>query len=95
MKGFLSRIIHKESFLITILLSGTVVIIFGMGMLTSGMFFYQDIPSSATLDYRTVEPGTGGFLWSGSAQYYIFDIDGNRYLVSQSTFDSYEGLPRK
>ena len=57
----------------------------------SRAFIFDTIPPKTELVYRTVE-GTGAY---GRAEYYVFDTNGNRYRVSESTFDAYTELPRK
>ena len=91
MKNRISQMVNSIGFLILIV----VLVFVGMVLITSGLLTYDTIPPEATLVYRTVEPGTGGFLFSGGAQYFVFDEDGQRYSISQSTFDSYADLPRQ
>jgi len=86
----------KERSLLIKLIIAMLVMIAGIYLLFSGAFYtYQDIPDNVVLSYKAAEPGAGGFLFYGGVQYYIFDNDGNRYKVSQDTFDSYVDLPRK
>jgi hypothetical protein len=49
------------------------------------------LPINNLLEYKSVE--NTGLL--GVAQYYIFDIDGNRYMVTQKLFDSFIDLPKR
>jgi len=51
----------------------------------------NDLPSDITPVYKTIE--NSGFL--GTAEYYIFDTNGNRYHVFRDTFDKYNNLPRE
>lgn len=49
------------------------------------------MPLNTIPTYKSIE--NTGIL--GSARYYLFDSSGNRYHVTQDTFDSYKNLPRK
>jgi len=51
----------------------------------------NNLPSDIVPAYKTIE--NSGFL--GTAEYYIFDTNGNRYHVYQDIFDRYNNLPRK
>ena len=77
------------------LVIATIVLIVAIVLVTPMWFPFTIVPKSAleniTLVYRSVEP-TGAF---GTAQYYFFDKEGNRYHVSQTVFDSRIDLPRE
>ena len=51
----------------------------------------KNAPAIEKLVYRSIE-NTGR---NGRAEYYVFDIDGKRWWITQTKFDSYKTLERR
>lgn len=95
--------IKKEEYIkmsnnpVTVMAIGMIAITIGF-CLVMGIIYFIDqsqhsfVPiSDDKISYRTVEP-TGTL---GTAQYFIFDKNGNRYRLNQDVWDKLTDVPRK
>jgi hypothetical protein len=75
-------------FVIIVMLIGVFMFIGWSNTLNNVSF--EKLPQN--LQYRSIEESGGIF---GGTDYYVFDSNGKRYQVSQSTFDKLYNLPRE